>query len=69
MGENQDVLTAYDVRTKKKGVPIQDAVISKTKVGRYIAKGHNGSGGTLTALVGKEKAEAAIKAGKAKKGW
>lgn len=62
-------LTAYCVRTKEKNVPIQDAVITKTARGAYMAQGHDGKGNKLTALLGEEKALAAIQAGTAKKGW
>ncbi len=62
-------LTAYNVKTKEKNVPIQDAVISRTAKGGYIAKGHDGKGSKLTALLGEEKALAAIKAGIAKQDW
>lgn len=62
-------LTAYNVKTKEKNVPIQDAVISRTAKGGYIAKGHDGKGNKLTALLGEEKALAAIKAGQAKQDW
>ena len=62
-------LTAYNVKTKEKGVPIQDAVITKTAKGAYMAQGHDGQGNKLTTLLGEEKALAAIKAGIAKQGW
>ncbi|MGC4231604.1 MAG: hypothetical protein QM594_01205 [Niabella sp.] len=62
-------LTAYNVKTKEKNVPIQDAVISRTAKGGYIAKGHDGKGNKLTALLGEAKALAAIQAGVAKQDW
>ncbi|MFC0775863.1 MULTISPECIES: hypothetical protein [Terrimonas] len=62
-------LTAYNVKTKEKGVPIQDAVITKTAKGAYMAQGNDGKGNKLTTLLGAEKALAAIQAGIAKKGW
>ncbi|GAB3008610.1 hypothetical protein GCM10027051_06250 [Niabella terrae] len=62
-------LTAYNVKTKEKNVPILDAVISRTAKGGYIAKGNDGKGNKLTALLGEEKALAAIKAGIAKQDW
>ena len=62
-------LTAYNVKTKEKNVPIQDAVVSRTARGGYIAKGHDGKGNMLTALLGQDKALAAIKAGVAKQDW
>jgi len=62
-------LTAYNVKTKEKGVPILDAVITKTAKGAYMVQGHDGKGNKLTTLVNEEKAMAAIKAGIAKQGW
>ncbi len=62
-------LTAYNVKTKEKNVPIQDAVITKTAKGAYMAQGHDGKGNKLTTLLGSEKALAAIEAGIAKQGW
>ncbi len=67
MAENQ--LTAYNVKTKEKGVPIHDAVVTKTAKGAYMAQGHDGKGNKLTTLCNEEKAMAAIKAGTAKQGW
>src|SRR6478735_4734372 len=54
-------LTAYNVKTKEKGVPIMDAVITKTAKGAYMVQGHDGKGNKLTTLVNEEKAMAAIK--------
>jgi hypothetical protein len=62
-------LTAYNVKTKEKGVEIQDAVITKTAKGAYMAQGHDGKGNKLTTLLNEEKALSAIKAGVAKQGW
>ena len=62
-------LTAYNVKTKEKNVPIQNAVITKTARGAYMVQGHDGKGNKLTTLVNEEKAMAAIKAGTAKQGW
>ena len=62
-------LTAYNVKTKEKNVPIQDAVITKTSKGSYMAQGHDGKGNKLTTLLGEAKALAAIQAGTAKQGW
>lgn len=64
-----NAITAYNVKTKEKNVPMQDAVISKTAKGGYIAKGHDGKGNKLTALLGEAKALAAIKDGVAKQDW
>jgi hypothetical protein len=62
-------LTAYNVKTKEKGVEIKDAVITKTAKGAYMAQGNDGKGNKLTTLLGEAKALAAIKAGVAKQGW
>jgi hypothetical protein len=62
-------LTAYNVKTKEKGVTILEAVITKTAKGAYMAQGHDGKGNKLVTLLGAEKALAAIKAGIAKQGW
>ena len=62
-------LTAYNVKTKEKNVPIQDAVVTKTAKGAYMAQGHDGNGNKLTTLLGEAKALAAIEAGTAKQGW
>jgi hypothetical protein len=62
-------LTAYNVKTKEKNVPIHDAVITKTAKGAYMAQGHDGKGNKLTTLLNEEKALAAIQAGLAKQGW
>jgi hypothetical protein len=62
-------LTAYNVKTKEKNVPIQDAVVTKTAKGAYMVQGHDGKGNKLTTLCNAEKAMNAIKAGVAKQGW
>ncbi len=62
-------ITAYNVKTKEKNVPMLDAVISKTARGGYMAQGNDGKGNKLTTMLGEEKALAAIKAGTAKQGW
>ena len=62
-------ITAYNVKTKEKGVEMFDAVITKTAKGAYMAQGNDGKGNKLTTLMGAEKALAAIKAGIAKQGW
>lgn len=62
-------LTAYNVKTKEKGVEIQDAVITKTAKGAYMAQGHDGKGNKLTTLLNEEKALKAIQAGIARQGW
>jgi hypothetical protein len=62
-------LTAYNVKTKEKNVPIKDAVVTRTAKGGYMVQGNDGKGNKLTALVGEAKALEAIKAGTAKQGW
>ena len=62
-------LTAYNVKTKEKNVPIQDAVITKTSKGAYMAQGHDGKGNKLTTLLGEAKALAAIESVNVKKGF
>ena len=62
-------LTAYNVKTKEKGVPVLNAVIKKTAKGAYMVQGDDGKGNKLTTLVNAEKALAAIAAGIAKQGW
>jgi hypothetical protein len=62
-------LTAYNVKTKEKNVPILDAVVTRTAKGGYMVQGNDGKGNKLTALVGEAKALEAIKAGTAKQGW
>lgn len=58
-------LTAYNTKTKQSGVPIQDAVLYKTKQGRWMAKGHDGKGNNLNALVSEATAQQAIADGTA----
>lgn len=62
-------LTAYNVKTKEKGVPVLNAVIKKTAKGAYMVQGDDGKGNKLTTLVNEQKALAAIAAGIAKQGW
>jgi hypothetical protein len=62
-------LTAYNVKTKEKNVPIENAVITKTAKGAYMVQGFSKEGHKLTTLCNEEKALAAIKAGIAKQGW
>lgn len=62
-------LTAYCMKTKEKDVPMQDAVITKTARGGYMAQGHDGKGNKMTTMLGEAKALACVKDGVAKKGW
>ncbi len=61
-------ITAYNVKTKEKGVEMFDAVITKTAKGAYMAQGHDGKGNKLTTLMNEAKALAAVAAGIAKMG-
>ena len=62
-------ITAYNVKTKEKGVTMLDAVITKTSRGGYMAQGNDGKGNKLTTMLSEAKALAAIAAGNAKQGW
>lgn len=65
-------LTAYNVKTKEKGVPIYNAVIKKTSWlnrSSYTAKGTTEDGSTkLSAILSLARAEEAINAGVAARG-
>jgi hypothetical protein len=64
-----NMLTAYNVKTKEKNVPIHDAVVSRTTKGGYIAKGNDGKGNKMTTMLGEATALKAVADGVAKKGW
>lgn len=49
-------ITAYNVKTKEKNVPMLDAVITKTARGGYMAQGNDGKGNKLTSLLSEAKA-------------
>lgn len=66
---NDTTITAYNVKTKEKGVAMKDAVITKTSRGGYMAQGNDGKGNKLTTMLSEAKAQAAIKAGSATQGW
>ncbi|MEY2829500.1 MAG: hypothetical protein RIQ33_1358 [Bacteroidota bacterium] len=64
------MITAYCMKTKEKNVPMQEAVISKTARGGYMAQGTDGKGNKMTTMLGEAAALEAIKNGVAKKqGW
>jgi hypothetical protein len=67
--DKSKMITAYNVKTKEKNVPMHDAVITRTSKGGYMAQGNDGKGNKLTALLGEAKALQAIKDGVAKQGW
>jgi hypothetical protein len=62
-------LTAYCMKTKEKNVEIQDAVITKTARGGYMAQGHDGKGNKLTTMLNEANALEAVQNGVAKKNW
>ena len=64
-----NMLTAYCMKTKEKNVPMQNAVITKTSRGGYMAQGDDGKGNKMTTMLGEEKALEAVKNGVAKKSW
>ncbi len=61
------MIKAYCLKTKEKNVPMHDAVVSKTAKGGYIAKGNDGKGNKMAAILGEANALLAIKNGVAKK--
>ncbi len=64
-----NMLTAYCLKTKEKNVPMQDAVITRTSRGGYLASGNDGKGNKMAAILSESKAAQAIKDGVAKKGY
>ncbi len=67
--DTSKMITAYCLKTKEKNVPMQDAVVSKTSRGGYMASGNDGKGNKMAAIMGEAKALQAIKDGVAKKGF
>ncbi len=68
--DTSKMLKAYCMKTKEKNVPMQDAVITKTARGGYMAQGHDGKGNKMTTMLNEANAQEAIKNGVAKKeGW
>ncbi len=65
--DSSKMITAYCLKTKEKNVPMQDAVITKTARGGYMAQGHDGNGNKMTAILSEAKALQAIQDGVAKK--
>ncbi len=64
------MVEGYCVKCKKKGQKIKEPVINQTARGGYMAKGKcPDCGTTVCAMMSKDKAEAAIKAGEAKKNF
>ena len=67
--DTEKMIKAYCLKTKEKNVPMQDAVISKTAKGGYIANGHDGKGNKMAAILSETKAMQAIQDGVATKGF
>ena len=67
--DTSKMITAYCLKTKEKNVPMQDAVISKTAKGGYMASGNDGKGNKMAAIMGEAKALKAIEDGVATKGF
>ncbi|HSR39580.1 MAG TPA: hypothetical protein VLL95_11750 [Phnomibacter sp.] len=65
--DKSKMITAYCLKTKEKNVPMQDAVVTKTARGGYMASGHDGKGNKMTALLSEARALQAIQDGVAKK--
>lgn len=65
---NDAAIRAYCMKTKEKNVLMQDAVITKTARGAYMAQGHDGKGNKMTTMLSEASALAAVKAGLAKMG-
>lgn len=64
------MVTAYCVKCKAKGREMKEAVIGQTAKGGYMAKGKCPTcGTTMCAMMSKDKADAAIKSGEAKKNF
>jgi len=67
--DTSKMLKAYCLKTKEKNVPMQDAVITRTSRGGYIANGNDGKGNKMAAILSEAKALQAIKDGVAKQGY
>jgi len=63
------MLTAYCMKTKEKNVPMQNAVITKTARGGYMAQGDDGKGNKMTTMLNEATANQAVAVGVAQKGW
>ena len=67
--DTSKMIKAYCLKTKEKNVPMQDAVITRTSRGGYIANGHDGKGNKMAAILNEAKALQAINDGVAKQGY
>ena len=57
------------MKTKEKNVPMQNAVITKTSRGGYMAQGDDGKGNKMTTMLSEATANQAVTDGVARKGW
>jgi hypothetical protein len=67
--DTSKMIKAYCLKTKEKNVPMQDAVITRTARGGYMAAGNDGKGNKMAAILNEAKALQAIKDGVATKGF
>ncbi|NNV56407.1 hypothetical protein [Limnovirga soli] len=67
--DTSKMLKAYCLKTKEKNVPMQDAVVTKTAKGGYMATGHDGKGNKMASILNEAKALQAIADGVATKGF
>jgi hypothetical protein len=67
--DTEKMIKAYCLKTKEKNVPMQDAVISKTSRGGYIANGNDGKGNKMAAILSEAKALQALQDGVATKAF
>jgi hypothetical protein len=67
--DTSKMIKAYCLKTKEKNVPMQDAVITRTSRGGYLASGNDGKGNKMAAILSETNANEAIKNGVAKKGY
>jgi hypothetical protein len=67
--DTSKMITAYCLKTKEKNVPMQEAVITRTAKGGYMASGHDGKGNKMAAIMNEAKALQAIADGVATKGY
>ena len=67
--DTSKMIKAYCLKTKEKNVPMEDAVVSKTAKGGYIANGTDGKGNKMAAILSEAKAMQAIEDGVAKKNF
>jgi hypothetical protein len=67
--DTEKMIKAYCLKTKEKNVPMQDAVISKTSRGGYIANGNDGKGNKMAAILSEAKAMQALQDGVATKAF